>query len=179
MAYVLSASYGPDNLVDVPAEEDALLRSKVIRAPRWWRLEARKRVDAAGMTQETLAKEVARLAEGRDFGDLGPIGEVEQSRISRCLRGSTSPVSMMQIISEIVRLPPPVFVTESLAEAREMASVAASYRSEATARAKTSEVIQGLDRQLGEVEAGVSKIPSARHPGVLPRHGGDKTRRRS
>jgi hypothetical protein len=149
------------------------LRGKTVSAPDWWRSEARARYQAVidpetkkPITQEQLAELVqARYAKRLQDGDLelaqhGPLGEFDQSRVSRCLKGEITPLGVMIVISDVLRLPPPVFVTRSLQEAREMHSVSQSYASAPTS-IRDSDSGDALADADGKLHALVEEVSGA------------------
>jgi hypothetical protein len=177
---VLSPCKSADTLPSA-MDPDGPKRSKTISAPEWWQRAIRQAMDERGLKQTPLAELVAQHAAQRnmeDLSDLGPLPVIDQSAISRCVSGGVSQVSVMTLMSEVLRLPPPIFVARDLIEARQLHSVAASYRSVASQLTKEAELI-AADREVTDIEAGAGNPPKRGHTSVVRQVRGKATRRRS
>lgn len=121
-----------------------------IEAPTWWVQMAKAERIRSGKRVEDLAADVSRLLNA----------PVDQSRISKCLNGTTSTIPLMEAISVVIGVPAPVYVAADANEARELAGVqvGARRRAELLARAdamaaKDRESAEDLtDRQTRRVE---------------------------
>ena len=169
------------------------LRGRTVSAPDWWRAEARARYEATTdpatkkrITQDQLAEmELVRYAERLKNGDLelaqhGPLGDFDQSRVSRCLKGEVTPIGVMIVISDVLRLPPPVFVTRSLQEAREMHSVSQSYAPglKSIRDRESDDDLADADGKLHELVNEAGALVTDGQPGVLQHTRGAIVRRR-
>jgi transcriptional regulator with XRE-family HTH domain len=89
-----------------------------IDVPAWWMARAKAKRSEDEMSQEQLAEAVSTTMKIK----------VDQSRVSKCLRGITATIPLLDAISTALGIPPPVFVTESEQEARELAGQQARSR---------------------------------------------------
>lgn len=64
----------------------------------WWILEAKASRERLRLSQEEIAKRL----------------KVDQSKVSRCLRGKGATIPMLEAISAELQIPPPVFSTKSM-----------------------------------------------------------------
>jgi hypothetical protein len=74
---------------------------------------------------------------------------VDQSRISKCLNGTTSTIPLMEAISIVIGVPAPVFVAADANEARELAGVQAGARRRAELLAR-ADAMAAKDREGAE-----------------------------
>lgn len=122
-----------------------------IEAPSWWVQMAKAERVRTGKRVEDVAADVSALLQA----------PVDQSRISKCLNGTTSTIPLMEAISIVIGVPTPVFVAADASEARELAGVQAGARRRAEMlaradqkRAQDREVAEELaDRQTRRVES--------------------------
>jgi hypothetical protein len=94
-------------------------RGRTIEAPTWWLDAADARKAERGLLNRTIA-DLAAKATGA--------ASIDESRISRCLTGDTTPIDLLEALSQVLAIPSPVYIAATIAEAREYASVKASHR---------------------------------------------------
>ena len=112
-----------------------------IVAPEWWRAEATNKRKDQGIRNEDLAELVAKRLH---------LEAIDPSRISRCLSGITSTIPLLEAISAVLGMEPPVFLAESPSEAREIASIQRTARERARMLAEA-------DRKIADVQAQLAK----------------------
>lgn len=127
-----------------------------IAAPGWWTTGAAAKRKDQGIRIEDMAELVAKR--------LG-VEAVDPSRISRCLSGTTSTIPLLEAISAVLGMEPPVFVAESPSEAREIASV------QRTARER-DRMLAEADRKIADLKASAPRQTQA----VKPGHGAEEGR---
>lgn len=91
-------------------------RNSTVPAPQWW-------IDAADYSKKMRGLINAQITER--VRELLGLESLDESRVSRCLTGDTTPVPLLQAISRTLGIPSPVLLPVTMAEARLMASVAA------------------------------------------------------
>lgn len=128
-----------------------------IVAPEWWRAEATNKRKDQGIRNEDLAELVAKRLH---------LEAIDPSRISRCLSGITSTIPLLEAISAVLGMEPPVFLAESPSEAREIASIQRTARERARMLAEA-------DRKIADVRASANVRQT---PTVKPAHGAEEGR---
>lgn len=111
-----------------------------IAAPEWWTTDARAR----RKNQRLRIEDVAEMAAKR----MG-LDEIDPSRISRCLDGTTSTIPLLEAISAVLGMAPPVFVAASAPEARELASVQQAAR-------ERERLLVEADRRIATIKKNVT-----------------------
>ena len=99
-----------------------------IVAPAWWPAAASAAKRDRGLVNEQIAEKVAPLLD---------LESIDVSRVTRCLNGSTATIPLMDAISTVLGIPPPVYVAQTVDEAAalSLASTVARRRANALARA--------------------------------------------
>lgn len=113
---------------------DARQRNHAVPIPVWWLRDARSAAKDRKISQFDLADLVGSV-----------LSEVpSQSQISRCFTGQTTTVELVDAISSILRIPPPVYIARSRTEAIQFLRERQLYEADAEMRA--------IEREIAEVE---------------------------
>ena len=113
-----------------------------IDPPSWWPRAAADAKRDRGMVNERIAVEAAR-AMGLDTLDV--------SRVTRCLNGQTATIPLMDAISTVLGIPPPVFVASTREEAAALVAASAVERRRSAALAKADAKIADLESDAANV----------------------------
>lgn len=93
-------------------------RNSTVPAPPWWIAAAAERKRSAGLINAQITERVRVALK---------LEKLDESRVSRCLTGETTPVPLLCAISRVLGVPQPVFLPATMAEARQLASAAAEF----------------------------------------------------
>lgn len=118
--------------------------------------EAARRKTVMGLINEEI---------GRLVGKELDTAAVDESRVSRCLTGDTATFELVEAISVVLKMPPPVFVANSIAEALAMAGVRATSGGGKTEQEKApadDAKISSAKRRIAKVRSEAKSV-AARH----------------
>lgn len=104
-----------------------------IPAPAWWPIRAAAAKADRGLRLDQIATSAARL--------LG-VDTLDQSRVSRCLSGSTATIPLLDAISTVLGIPSPVYLAETETEASSISVALAASRRQAAALAAADVAIE-------------------------------------
>lgn len=130
-------------------------RNGGIEAPAWWVQMAKAERVRAGKRVEDLAADVSALLKS----------PVDQSRISKCLNGTTSTIPLMEAISIVIGVPVPVFVAADASEARELAGVQVGAR-------RRADLLARADRRAAEDREAAEELADRQTRRVESKDGG-------
>jgi hypothetical protein len=130
--------------------------------------EAAKKKQEHGLINEEI---------GRRAGVRLDVPAIDESRVSRCLTGDTSTFDLVEAISDVLGIPSPVVIADSLTEARELAAIRASYEKAARLAAGHSGIakVRGLARAVAKRHT--DELASTHGTGVERPGGGANARR--
>lgn len=149
-------------------------RNSTVPAPAWWLDAAAERKRAAGLINAQITERVRvalRLA------------TLDESRVSRCLTGDTTPVPLLRAISRVLGVPPPVFLPSTMAEARQLASASAEFTDAALLAATpgstpAAEPFAALDDEMSDLEFEAKEAKKKRQTGSVKSADGGRTKQR-
>lgn len=143
-------------------------RNHTVPVPAWWSELATSTARDRGLTHPELARQAAIV--------MGVERPPSASTISRCLSGTITPIELMDAVSVVLRLPPPVLVAESRQEAIALQRERLLFREERKLSEMTAETTRKqADHQTGGVGYGTDADRGDRGKPKRGRVGGDRT----